>query len=280
MTAAGLDYVSDGRFRLGIGTSGPQVMEGFHGVPFDAPLGRTREVVEICRQVWRRENVEFDGKHYQLPLPHDRGTGLGKPLHLINHPVRWRRYRCRRRRRNRIGRCTSSTTRLVGALIYRIGRELIGLDDFVCLCVRFVVDVVAGRRCRHRRAPRRSGSSPRQARRPTPGDRAARRQDDSADRRRRRRTENRDRQVPRRRRAGPHRVRRVTASRAWTACRTWALPRAARRSALPASTERAGSGAAANAGGAAIGPAAGAAEVPATASPQARCPPGRRRSAA
>ena len=56
MTAAGLDYVSDGRFRLGIGTSGPQVMEGFHGVAFDAPLGRTREVVDICRQVWRREN--------------------------------------------------------------------------------------------------------------------------------------------------------------------------------------------------------------------------------
>lgn len=90
MTAAGLDYVSDGRFRLGIGTSGPQVMEGFHGVPFDAPLGRTREVVEICRKVWRRENVEFDGRHYQIPLPADRGTGLGKPLHLINHPVRER----------------------------------------------------------------------------------------------------------------------------------------------------------------------------------------------
>src|SRR3954465_5580387 len=90
MTAAGLDYVSDGRFRLGIGTSGPQVVEGFHGVPFDAPLGRTREVVEICRQVVRRENVKFDGKHFQLPLPHDRGTGLGKPLHLINHPVRER----------------------------------------------------------------------------------------------------------------------------------------------------------------------------------------------
>lgn len=90
MTAAGLDYVSDGRFRLGIGTSGPQVMEGFHGVPFDAPLGRTREVVEICRKVWRRENVEFDGRHYQIPLPAERGTGLGKPLHLINHPVRER----------------------------------------------------------------------------------------------------------------------------------------------------------------------------------------------
>ena len=90
MTAAGVDYVSDGRFRLGIGTSGPQVVEGFHGVPFDAPLGRTREVVEICRQVWRREKVQFDGKYYQVPLPPDRGTGLGKPLKLINHPVRER----------------------------------------------------------------------------------------------------------------------------------------------------------------------------------------------
>ncbi|MCV7103339.1 LLM class F420-dependent oxidoreductase [Mycobacterium palustre] len=90
MTAAGLDFVSDGRFRLGIGTSGPQVMEGFHGVPFDAPLGRTREVVEICRKVWRRERVRHDGKHYQIPLPADRGTGLGKPLQLINHPVRER----------------------------------------------------------------------------------------------------------------------------------------------------------------------------------------------
>lgn len=90
MTAAGLDFVSDGRFRLGIGTSGPQVIEGFHGVPFDAPLGRTREIVEICRKVWRRERVQFAGKHYQLPLPTDRGTGLGKPLQLINHPVRER----------------------------------------------------------------------------------------------------------------------------------------------------------------------------------------------
>jgi F420-dependent oxidoreductase-like protein len=90
MTAAGLDFVSDGRFRLGIGTSGPQVIEGFHGVAFDAPIGRTREIVEICRKVWRRERVQYDGKHYQLPLPADRGTGLGKPLQLINHPVRER----------------------------------------------------------------------------------------------------------------------------------------------------------------------------------------------
>ena len=90
MTAAGLDYVSDGRFRLGIGTSGPQVMEGFHGVPFDAPLGRTREVVEICRQVWRREKLSHQGRNYQIPLPAGKGTGLGKSLKSINEPVRER----------------------------------------------------------------------------------------------------------------------------------------------------------------------------------------------
>ncbi len=89
MTAAGLDYVSDGRFNLGVGASGPQVVEGFHGVRYDAPLGRTREVIEICRQVWRREPVEFSGKHYRVPLAkEDGGSGLGKPLKLINHPVR------------------------------------------------------------------------------------------------------------------------------------------------------------------------------------------------
>ncbi|HEU0102809.1 MAG TPA: LLM class F420-dependent oxidoreductase [Mycobacteriales bacterium] len=90
MTAAGLDHVSGGRFTLGIGASGPQVVEGFHGVPYDAPVGRTREVVEICRQVWRREKVQYDGKYYQVPLPPGRGTGLGKPLRLINTPVRER----------------------------------------------------------------------------------------------------------------------------------------------------------------------------------------------
>lgn len=88
MTAAGLDFVSGGRFHLGLGSSGPQVVEGFHGVPYDAPLGRTREVVEICRSVWRREPLVHDGTHHQVPLPPDRGTGLGKPLKLINHPVR------------------------------------------------------------------------------------------------------------------------------------------------------------------------------------------------
>ena len=88
MTAAGLDYVSGGRFVLGIGASGPQVIEGWHGVAYDAPVGRTREVIEICRKVWRRERLEYAGQHYTIPLPPDRGTGLGKALKLINHPVR------------------------------------------------------------------------------------------------------------------------------------------------------------------------------------------------
>src|ERR1700727_4096818 len=88
MTAAGLDYVSGGRFTLGLGASGPQVIEGWHGVPYDAPVGRTREVVEICRMVWRREKLAYKGRYYELPLP--GGTGLGKPLKLINHPVRER----------------------------------------------------------------------------------------------------------------------------------------------------------------------------------------------
>src|SRR6476620_4940222 len=90
MTAAGLDYVSGGRFTLGLGASGPQVIEGWHGVPYDAPLQRTREVVEICRQVWRRDRLVHDGPKYTVPLPADRGTGLGKPLKLINTPVRER----------------------------------------------------------------------------------------------------------------------------------------------------------------------------------------------
>ncbi len=88
MTAAGLDNVSDGRFILGLGASGPQVIEGFHGVRYDSPIGRTREVVEICRKVWRRERLEYAGKYYTMPLPPEQGTGLGKALKLINHPVR------------------------------------------------------------------------------------------------------------------------------------------------------------------------------------------------
>jgi F420-dependent oxidoreductase-like protein len=90
MTAAGLDFVSGGRFHLGIGASGPQVVEGFHGVRYDGPLGRTREIVEICRQVWRRERVEHSGRYYDVPLPACEGSGLGKPLKLIDRPLRER----------------------------------------------------------------------------------------------------------------------------------------------------------------------------------------------
>ena len=89
MTAAGCDYVSDGRFILGLGASGPQVVEGFHGVPYEQPMQRIREYIEACRKIWKREDkFTFDGKTFQVPLPEGHGTGLGKPLKLINHPVR------------------------------------------------------------------------------------------------------------------------------------------------------------------------------------------------
>jgi F420-dependent oxidoreductase-like protein len=88
MTAAGLDHLSGGRFILGLGASGPQVVEGWHAVPYDAPVARTREIVEICRSVWRRDRLEHDGPKYPIPLPADRGTGAGKPLKLIDRPLR------------------------------------------------------------------------------------------------------------------------------------------------------------------------------------------------
>jgi len=94
MTAAGLDYVSGGRFTLGLGASGPQVIEGWHGVAYDAPIGRAREIIEICRMIWRRDRLAYQGRYYHLPLEKGAGevggTGLGKPLKLINHPVRER----------------------------------------------------------------------------------------------------------------------------------------------------------------------------------------------
>jgi F420-dependent oxidoreductase-like protein len=88
MTAASLDSLSNGRCVLGLGASGPQVIEGFHGIPYDRPLGRTREIIDICRQVWKRERLVHDGTSYKIPLPEGQGTGLGKPLKLINHPLR------------------------------------------------------------------------------------------------------------------------------------------------------------------------------------------------
>src|SRR5215212_4199161 len=75
-TAAGLDFVSDGRFVLGLGASGPQVIEGFHGVPYDKPMPRIRDYINICRMVWRREPVIYDGTAVRVPLPAGEGTGL------------------------------------------------------------------------------------------------------------------------------------------------------------------------------------------------------------
>ncbi|MDQ1704082.1 MAG: hypothetical protein QOF18_448 [Frankiaceae bacterium] len=86
MTAATLDALSGGRLTLGLGVSGPQVVEGWYGVPFPKPLERTKEYVEILRKVWRREVVSNDAPHY--PLPYPGGTGLGKPIKLTLHPVR------------------------------------------------------------------------------------------------------------------------------------------------------------------------------------------------
>ena len=86
MTAATLDALSGGRLTLGLGVSGPQVVEGWYGVPFPKPLERTREYVDIVRKVWRREVVSNDGPHYPLPFP--GGTKLGKSIKLTLHPVR------------------------------------------------------------------------------------------------------------------------------------------------------------------------------------------------
>jgi F420-dependent oxidoreductase-like protein len=87
MTAMTIDHLTQGRLMLGIGVSGPQVVEGWYGQPFPRPLARTREFVELLRTIWRREGpIEFKGDHYQLPLA--GGTGLGKPLKLINKPLR------------------------------------------------------------------------------------------------------------------------------------------------------------------------------------------------
>jgi F420-dependent oxidoreductase-like protein len=91
MTAAGVDAMSGGRCVLGLGASGPQVIEGFHGVPYDRPLTRTREIIDVCRKVWAREApLTHDGAVFHIPLPEGEGTGLGKALKIIGHPERAR----------------------------------------------------------------------------------------------------------------------------------------------------------------------------------------------
>ncbi len=90
MTAMTMDHLTGGRILLGVGTSNPQVVEGWYGQPYPRPLERTREYIDIVRKVIARgEPVEYDGRHYQLPLPaRSGGTGLGKPLRSILHPFR------------------------------------------------------------------------------------------------------------------------------------------------------------------------------------------------
>src|SRR3954451_10040863 len=86
MTAATLDALSGGRLTLGLGVSGPQVVEGWYGVPFPKPLERTRDYVEIVRSAWRRDVVRSASAHY--PLPYPGGTGLGTPIKVGTPPVR------------------------------------------------------------------------------------------------------------------------------------------------------------------------------------------------
>ena len=88
MTAATLDLISGGRFLLGLGTSGPQVVEGWHGQAWGKPLRKTREYVEIVRTILRRETLEHHGEHYDIPYTGPGSTGLGKPLKLMARPLR------------------------------------------------------------------------------------------------------------------------------------------------------------------------------------------------
>jgi len=86
MTATTLNQLSGGRFKLGLGPSGPQVVEGWHGVPYGKPLLRSREYIEIIRAIWAREKpLEYAGEHYQIPCKGKGTTGLGKPLKSILH---------------------------------------------------------------------------------------------------------------------------------------------------------------------------------------------------
>ena len=128
MTAAGLDYVSGGRFTLGLGTSGPQVIEGWHGVPYDAPIGRTRELIEICRTVWRRDRLDYQGKHYHAAAaggPGDRprqAAQADQPPGPRPHPDHHRRPRPQERRaRGRARRGLAAHLLPPGEVRHRLG---------------------------------------------------------------------------------------------------------------------------------------------------------------
>ena len=87
MTAMSMQSLSDGRFRLGLGTSGPQVIEGWHGVPFSRPIQRTREIIEIVRMVTSGERVTYDGEVYQLPLPGGEGRSIRSSAEPVHVPI-------------------------------------------------------------------------------------------------------------------------------------------------------------------------------------------------
>jgi F420-dependent oxidoreductase-like protein len=87
-TAAGLDSVSGGRAIIGLATSNPQIVEGWHGTPYTRPIGRTKETIEIIRAALRRDVIEYHGRSFELPLPTGQGTGLGKPLKMMTKPER------------------------------------------------------------------------------------------------------------------------------------------------------------------------------------------------
>lgn len=88
MSAATSDYLSGGRFELGLGASGPQVIEGFHGLAYEHPMDRIKDYITCCRMVWDRKPLQHEGKAFTVPLPVGQGLGLGKPLRLFERPVR------------------------------------------------------------------------------------------------------------------------------------------------------------------------------------------------
>ena len=86
--AASVDEMSGGRFILGVGSSGAQVIEGFHGIPYTKPLSHIVDVIGVCRLVWKREKVVYSGNAITIPLPKDQGLGLGKALNVMDYPLR------------------------------------------------------------------------------------------------------------------------------------------------------------------------------------------------
>ena len=155
MTAVTLDLLSGGRFLMGLGTSGPQVVEGWHGQEWGKPLGKTREYVEIVRAIVRRERLEHHGAHYDIPV--QGGTGLGKPLKLMARPLRADDPDLPGRDRAEGGRAGVRDRRRLAAdlLVARAGAQRLsrstgratGFDIAPCVPAIVTDDVESGARC-------------------------------------------------------------------------------------------------------------------------------------